>query len=59
MKSTDFKDYKTSRKIKANGDNLQDQLENSLNVLCKELKCLDNTGSYGVHFIYQHHDERE
>ena len=43
--------YETSNKYRADGDNLQYQLQNSLNVLVNKLKDLGDSGWYGVHFI--------
>ena len=43
--------YETSNKYRADGDNLQYQLQNSLNVLVNKLKGLGDSGWYGVHFI--------
>ena len=43
--------YETSNKYIADGDNLQYQLQNSLNVLVNKLKDLGDSGWYGVHFI--------
>ena len=43
--------YETSNKYRADGDNLQHQLQNSLNVLVNKLKNLGDLGWYGEHFI--------
>ena len=43
--------YETSNKYRADGDNLQYQLQNSLNVLVNKLQGLGDSGWYGVHFI--------
>ena len=43
--------YETSCRYRADGDNLQYQLQNSLDRLVKQLKYLGYSGWYGVHFI--------
>ena len=43
--------YETSCRYRADGDNLQYQLQNSLDRLVKQLKYLGYYGWYGVHFI--------
>lgn len=43
--------YKTSNKIRADANNLQQQLKNSLNNCCKMLENLGEFGWNGVHFI--------
>ena len=52
-KATGYKGvlYETSNKYRADGDNLQYQLQNSLNVLVNKLQGLGDSGWYGVHFI--------
>ena len=52
-KATGYKGvlYETSKKNIADGDNLQYQLQNSLNVLVNKLKGLGDSGWYGDHFI--------